>query len=256
MKANLISIQGNNLNYHYKNNYPGRHTLVFLHDSLGCVELWRDFPDKLAELTQCNVLVYDRLGYGKSDAMPDVPRPITYMEPQADALHDLLAALNISSPILFGHSDGGTIALLTAAKYPETITAVIAEAAHIFVEEITLNGIRAAAQAYKNTNLKQRLEKYHGANTDILFRAWTQTWTRHDFKDWNITGFLPAITCPLLVIQGTDDEFGSLEQVNGIVNNVSGRVEKQLLPATGHTPHKETPEETLRLSAAFIEKLF
>lgn len=256
MTTSHITIQGNDLHYFYKNNYADRPTLVFLHDSLGCVELWRDFPEKLGKLTQCNILVYDRLGYGKSAPMPDESRPVTYMEPQSDALYELLTVLNITSPILFGHSDGGTIALLTAAKYPDKITAVIAEAAHIFVEEVTVKGIEEAAIAYKSTNLRQRLEKYHDTNTDILFRAWTETWTRPDFRHWNITGFLSAITCPLLVIQGTNDEFGSMDQVNGIVNSVSGKVEKHLIPAIGHTPHKEAPEETLRLSAAFIDKLF
>lgn len=251
----IVNVKGLDLFVSYNNPYSNRPTLVFLHDSLGCVALWRDFPAKLGELTRCNVLVYDRLGYGKSAPMPDVPRPVTYMEPEADILHELLNTLVIEAPILFGHSDGGTIALLTAAKYPETIKAVVSEAAHIFVEEITLKGIRGAMDAYQTTNLKKRLEKYHGNNTDILFRAWTQTWTREDFRDWSIEGFLHSISCPVLVIQGLDDEFGSLKQVEGIINNVSGRTEKQLIADCAHTPHKEAAEKTLSVTAAFINGL-
>lgn len=238
--------------FHYDNYHDT--TIVFLHDSLGCVALWRDFPEKLGQLTQSNILIYDRLGYGKSDAMADEPRPINYMEAEADTLMNMLDGLFIVNPILFGHSDGASIALLTAAKYPEKIKAVIAEAAHIFVEEITLNGINEAVEAYKTTNLKERLKKYHGDNTDILFRAWTETWTRPDFRNWNIEDYLPEITCPLLTIQGLNDEFGSLKQVEGIFNGVSGS-KKVLIDDCGHTPHKEKPEETLNAAANFINSL-
>jgi pimeloyl-ACP methyl ester carboxylesterase len=250
-----ISLNRKGLFIHHQENHEGRPTIVFLHDSLGCISLWRDFPAKLGKLTQCNILVYDRLGYGKSDPMPDVPRPVNYLEAEAETLNDLLNELSIEQPILFGHSDGGSIALLTAAKYPEKIKAVISEAAHVFVEEITLLGIREAMTAYQTTNLKERLEKYHGDNTDTLFRAWTQTWTRADFRNWNIESFLPAITCSVLVLQGTNDEFGSLAQVNSILNSVSGNAEKVLIEGSGHTPHKETPEETLAAVAGFINNL-
>ena len=251
----IVNVKGQNLFVNYNSPYSNRPTIVFLHDSLGCVALWRDFPAKLGELTQCNILVYDRRGYGKSAPMPDVPRPVTYMEPEADILHELLSTLQIEDPILFGHSDGGTIALLTAAKYPKTIKAVISEAAHIFVEEITLKGIREAMEAYQTTDLKSRLEKYHSSNTDILFRAWTQTWIREDFRNWTIEGLLKGITCPVLVIQGLDDEFGSLRQVEGIISNVSGRTEKQLIADCAHTPHKEATEKTLSVAADFINGL-
>lgn len=253
--STFLILNSKKLFVYHSNNYPNRPTLVFLHDSLGCIALWRDFPEKLSALTQCNVLIYDRIGYGKSDAMPDVLRPVNYMEPEADTLINLLDKLHIKKPVLFGHSDGGTIALLTAAKYPERITAVVSEAAHIFVEDITVKGIEEAIAAYKTTNLKERLEKYHGTNTDILFRAWTQTWTRPDFKFWNIEHFLPAVQCPVLIIQGENDEFGSIEQVNGIVNNISGTVKKVIITGCGHTPHKEKAEETLEAATKFIVSL-
>jgi pimeloyl-ACP methyl ester carboxylesterase len=254
-KGKLINIQGNNLYIEYRNNFENRPTLVFLHDSLGCVTLWRDFPKKLAEATQCNLLVYDRLGYGKSDPMPTYKRPVNYMEQEADVLNDLLTALKIDNAILFGHSDGGTIALLTASKYKQKIKMVICEAAHIYVEDITLKGIYEAIEAYKTTNLPERLQKYHGNNTDMLFKAWTKTWTRSDFRDWNIEHLLPAITCPLLFIQGEADEYATLEQLEKTINAVSGETEKYIIPNIGHTAHKEAPELVLNKTTEFISMI-
>ena len=186
-------------------NFPGNPTIVFLHDSLGCIELWRDFPDKLVAATHCNMLIYDRLGYGKSDPLPTHNRPVNYMEKEADLLNDLLVEYKIEQAILFGHSDGGTIALLAASMYPQRISAVITEATHIFVEEITLKGIYAAKEAYEQTNLRERLQKYHGNKTDTMFNAWVQTWTSPNYRNWNIEHFLPGIHCPVLFIQGETD---------------------------------------------------
>ncbi|WEK71192.1 MAG: alpha/beta hydrolase [Candidatus Chryseobacterium colombiense] len=171
----LLDINGNQLYVELQYDYPNNPTIVFLHDSLGCVQLWRDFPQKLAEATQCNILVYDRLGYGKSEPMPTHERPIHYMELEADILNGLLTTLNIDNAILFGHSDGGSIALLTASKYPQNIKAVICEAGHIFVEAVTLKGIYEVMEAYKTTNLPERLAKYHGDKVDTIFKAWTET---------------------------------------------------------------------------------
>ncbi|RWX02234.1 alpha/beta fold hydrolase [Flavobacterium cerinum] len=253
--GNLISIQGNNLYIEYRNDFEDRPTLVFLHDSLGCVKLWRDFPEKLAEAAQCNMLVYDRLGYGKSDPMPTYERPIHYMELEADVLNDLLTTLKIDDAILFGHSDGGTIALLTAGKYKQRIKMVICEAAHIYVEDITLKGIHEAIEAYKTTNLSERLQKYHGDKTDMLFKAWTKTWTRSDFRGWNIEHMLPDISCPLLFVQGEADEYATLEQVEKTIKAVSGKTEEYIIPNIGHTPHKEVPELVLKKVTEFINQI-
>lgn len=236
---------------HHKK-FKNRPTLVFLHDSLGCVELWRDFPKQLAIASNCNLLLYDRLGYGKSAPMPTHERPTNYMELEADVLAELLEFLEIEEALLFGHSDGGTIALLTASKYPEKVKAVIAEAAHIFVEDITLQGIYKAITAYKTTNLPQRLEKYHGDKTETLFKAWTETWTRADYKNWNIESKLAAIRCPLLFIQGEADEYGSLQQVEKTIRQVNGKAEKFILPDVGHVPHKEVPQAVIEKTTEFI----
>jgi pimeloyl-ACP methyl ester carboxylesterase len=230
-------------------------TLVFLHDSLGCIELWRNFPQLLSEATHCNLLVYDRQGYGKSSPFGGSERGNNYLEAEADVLNLLLEKLSIHSAILFGHSDGGSIALITAAKYPEKIKGIITEGAHIFVEEITLQGITETVKAYHTTNLKEKLAKYHSDKTEALFWAWAKTWLTDEFAGWSIKHFLPQIQCPVLVIQGEKDEFGSLAQVNGIVEQVSGKAERFIIPSIGHTPHKEAKEMVLEKAVQFIHQI-
>lgn len=254
-KGEYVTILGNVIYVETINSFKDKPTIVFLHDSLGCVELWRDFPEKVSEATQCNVVVYDRLGYGKSDPMATFERNPDYLEKEADSLNDLLFTMELDDVILFGHSDGGSIALLTAAKYPSLIKAIICEAAHIFVEEVTLNGIREAIHTYETTNLSEKLEKYHKDKVDTLFKAWTTTWTSDVFKSWNIEHFLKDISCPLLFIQGENDEYGSMIQVEKAVNQVSGNAKTCIIQNTGHTPHKETPEITLNAVVNFINTL-
>ncbi|MDR2281761.1 MAG: alpha/beta hydrolase [Sphingobacterium sp.] len=236
-------------------NYRDRPTIVFLHDSLGCVTLWRDFPEQLAAVTNCNVLMYDRLGYGQSDPMPTSKRSNTYLESEADILSQLLQEQGLRDVILFGHSDGASIALIAASKYPRGIKSVIVEAAHIFVEDITLRGICEAMEAYKTTNLPERLAKYHGDKVDTIFKAWTETWTSNDYRDWNIEHLLSRITCPLLFIQGESDEYGTLSQVEKTVRQVGGRSEKYIIPGVGHTPHKEVPDLVSKVVSKFINTL-
>jgi pimeloyl-ACP methyl ester carboxylesterase len=235
--------------------YPNIPTIVFLHDSLGSIALWRDFPAKLGEMTQCNVLIYDRQGYGKSCGFSYEHRENTYMEDEADILNDLLDYWKLDQVILFGHSDGGSIALLMAAKYPERVMGIITEGAHVFVEDVTIKGIKEAIQLYETSDLKVKLEKYHGANTEPMFWAWAATWNKPDFISWNIEPFLHAIKCPSLIIQGENDEYGSLKQVESIIEQVSGRTQKYILPAIGHTPHKEAPAKVLLETTIFIKTL-
>ena len=251
-----VNSNGANLKVkHIKKEDDGLPTIIFLHDSLGCIELWRDFPALLGNATNCNVLVYDRQGYGLSSPFTIAERDNDYMEREADVLNDLILQLGIKDAILFGHSDGGSIALIAAGKYPQHIRAVITEGAHIFVEEITLQGIRAGADAYLNTNLKERLQKYHGDKTEAMFWAWAQTWLTDEFSTWNIESFLPSILCPVLIIQGDNDEYGSIAQVDGIVTQVSGAAVKLMIPEIGHTPHKEARERVLKETTGFIARL-
>lgn len=252
MEGSIIDVRGKKLFTEYHNSFEDRPVIVFLHDSLGSVQLWRDFPARLSEATQCNVLAYDRLGYGKSYPMPTHERPVNYMELEADVLNDLLAEMKIEKAVLFGHSDGGTIALITAAKYPDRVEAVICEAGHIFVEDMTLKGVYDTWKAYKTTNLPERLQKYHGNKVETLFRAWTETWTRDDYRSWNIEYLLKDIICPLLFIQGEADEYGTLDQVEKTVTQVSGKAEKYIIPDVGHTPHKEVPDLVLKKAGEFI----
>ncbi|MCL9805562.1 alpha/beta hydrolase [Flavobacterium amniphilum] len=234
-------------------NNPDKPTIIFLHDSLGCIQLWRDFPEKLGEIANCNVLVYDRQGYGLSHPFTYAKRNNDYMEWEADILNALLEYWNIDKAILFGHSDGGSIALITAAKYPEKIAGIITEGAHIFVEDITVNGIKEAIQLYQETDLKSKLEKYHGDKTEDMFMAWADTWTTDEFKSWNIEHFLPAVKCPAFIIQGEEDEYGSLKQVEQIVVQAQ-KAYYFIIPNVKHTPHKEAPELILEKTAAFIEE--
>lgn len=252
MIEEVIDVKGKNLFIKFNNSFENKPTIVFLHDSLGAVQLWRDFPEKLAEATRCNFLVYDRLGYGKSFPMVTHERENNYMEQEADVLNDLLSELNINDAILFGHSDGGTIALLAASKYPEKVKAVICEAGHIFVEDITVKGVEEALNAYNTTNLPQRLEKYHGNKVELIVKAWTEIWLSKKFRTWNIESFLKNITSRLLFIQGEADEYGTLEQVDKTVAQVTGTAEKFIIPNVGHTPHKESPEIVLNKSIEFI----
>ncbi|KIC95927.1 alpha/beta fold hydrolase [Flavihumibacter solisilvae] len=251
----LVDVNGDRLYIRFVEKDQAQPTIVFLHDSLGCVALWRDFPFMLAEATNCNLLVYDRKGYGSSDPFSPIKRTNKYLEDEADTLNSLLAQLEISSAILFGHSDGGSIALIAAAKYPERVKALVSEAAHIFVQQETLDGIEAAVKSYEETDLESRLAKYHGEKTDAIFHAWTDTWLSEAFRSWDITGFLPGVVCPALIIQGDKDEFGTLQQVEGIARRVGGRAEVVIMPGIGHTPHKEASAETAELVQRFITTL-
>lgn len=253
---NLTTVTINNANIHYYHHEidPNLPTIIFLHDSLGCTELWRDFPKEVAEQAPCNLFIYDRQGYGKSSPFTIEKRELNYMHHEADFLSQLIQHFGFKNVILFGHSDGGTIALLYAAKYQENLKGIIVVGSHIFVEEITLEGIREAVKAYETTNLHDRLYKYHGENTQKVFEMWTKTWLRPDFKAFNIYEELKQIKCPTFVIQGIDDEFGSIDQVTGIINHVAGYKESYLVPEAKHTPFKENKQPTLEKTLQFLRE--
>ena len=233
---------------------PETKTIIFLHDSLGCIELWRGFPKKLQALTKYNVLVYDRQGYGQSDPFSINKRETDYLKTEADLLGKILDQLQLHDVILFGHSDGGSIALLTAALYPEKIAGIITEGAHVFVEEETITGIQEAAMAYKHTNLKEKLTRYHGDKTEDVFTMWTRTWLSEEYQSWNIEAYLPKIICPSLIIQGEDDEYGTIKQVESIVKNTTGKAIPLLIKNVAHTPHKESPDVVLEHTIKFIKQ--
>ena len=229
--------------------------LVFLHEGLGSIDQWKRFPAALCAATGLPGLIYERWGFGGSEPL-SLPRPRDYLNQEAErALPEVLEACAITRPILIGHSDGGTIALLFAAAFPERPLACITEAAHVSVEEAALAGIRAAITAWRTTDLKARLAKYHGTQSETLFRGWAETWTHPDFRDWSMVAALPAIVCPLLVIQGLDDQYGTPAQVETIVRQSGGPAEPLLIPGCGHVPHHEAQSLALQAMSGFVDRI-
>ena len=230
-------------------------TLVFLHEGLGCVALWRDIPARLAEMTGCGVLVYSRLGYGGSDPCP-LPRPIDFMHHEGQVvLPDVIRQCGISSHVLIGHSDGGSIALISAGSFPAPgLAGVVTLAAHVFCEEITRRSIEDARQRYLAEALKARLAVYHGENTDCAFWGWNDVWLHPDFVHWNIEEFLPAIQVPVLAIQGEDDPYGSAAQIHAIQEGKKNAVDARMIADCRHAPHLEKSDYVLGVLAGFILK--
>lgn len=231
----------------------GRPELLLLHEGLGCVAMWRHFPEKLAAATGCRVVVWSRAGYGGSQAYAE-PRTTRYMHREAEeALPALLAELRIERPLLIGHSDGGSIALIFAGAFPEVPRGIAVLAPHEFVEEETLAGIREARTAWQTTDLPQKLARYHHAQTERVFSDWNDCWLSPPFRDWNIEEYLPRIRCPVLAIQGEDDEYATLRQIDAIAEQVPGT---QLLKLAncGHTPQRDQEAAVLEALTAFVER--
>ena len=223
--------------------------LVFLHEGLGSVSMWRDFPDRLCDALACRGLVYSRPGYGWS-----TPREAgeqwtpDFMHHQAhEVLPALLRALHIDAevdrPWLFGHSDGGSIALLYAARFPHALAGAAVLAPHILVEDVSVASIAQARQAYADTDLRQRLARHH-ADPDSAFFGWNDAWLSPAFRSWSIEADLAPITVPLLAVQGLDDEYGTLEQIRGIARRVP-HTRLLELPACGHSPHRDQPDAVI-----------
>ncbi len=230
-----------------------RTRLVFLHEGLGCVALWRDFPARLSAATGLGAFVYSRAGYGKSPRA-ELPRKVTYMHEEAALLPELLRSQGISltDAILVGHSDGASIALLCAAAQP--VRGLVLEAPHVFTEEAGLASIARAREAYLQGDLRARLARYHG-DVDAAFWGWNGPWLDPEFRRWNLESALPLVRAPLLVIQGADDEYGTLAQVRAIEAQAGGPVETLLLEGCGHTPHKDQAEAVLERAAAFSRRV-
>lgn len=228
-----------------------RPTLIFLHEGLGSIRQWRDFPQKVAEATGCRALVYDRYGYGNSDVLQEEKVGVRFMHDEAlTVLPDLLKNLKIENPILIGHSDGASIALIHAGA-GNPVRGVAAMAPHVFVEELGLESIRKAQHTFETTDLPQRLGTYH-RDARKTFYLWNDAWLAPGFKRWNIEQYLPGIRCPVLAIQGEQDEYGTTAQLEAIARQVSGPCELLKLPNCGHSPHRDQPEETLRVLTNFI----
>ena len=244
--------------------FPGagnRAAVVMLHEGLGSVAMWRDFPKLLAANSAHTVVAYSRAGYGASDALPDGNdrlgarrnlRQPDFMHREAfELLPALLTALEIDKPVLFGHSDGGSIALLHASRHP--VTGVIAMAPHVKVENISISGIEEAKTEYESGGLKKNLAKFHD-DVEGAFRGWNDIWLHPDFRAWNIEAELDAITAPVLAIQGEDDQYGTLYQIEEIARR-NARTRLFKIPGCKHSPHRDQPDIVMGAVQSFLATL-
>jgi pimeloyl-ACP methyl ester carboxylesterase len=237
---------------------PGAPVVVFLHEGLGSLAMWKDWPERLCAAGGYRGLVYSRYGYGRSTPRPPHERwTPQFMHAQAqETLPRLLVALGVGAdgrrPWLFGHSDGGSIALIYAALHPDAVAGVIAVAPHIRVEDVSIASIERAREAYRTTDLRERLARYH-ADPDSAFRGWNDVWLDPAFRAWSIEAILARLRCPVLAVQGIDDEYGTLAQVRGI-RAAAPHTEVVELSRCGHSPHRDAPEALLRAVTRFISR--
>jgi pimeloyl-ACP methyl ester carboxylesterase len=228
-------------------------TIVMLHEGLGSVAHWKDFPERVAAETGAAVFVYSRYGHGNSDPLGE-PRPVSYMHHEAEVvLPSLLQQAAIKKPVLLGQSDGASIALIHAGKFPDSPTALILEAPHVFVEDLSVQSIAQAKIAYETTDLPRKLGRYH-QNVDSTFWGWNRIWLDPRYRSWNIESYLPSIRCPVLVIQGEDDEYGTTTQIAAIQAKLPS-AEVLMLPNCKHAPHRDQPEATLGRIKRFVAAL-
>jgi pimeloyl-ACP methyl ester carboxylesterase len=234
---------------------PGMPTLVLLHEGLGTIAVWGDVPDALCRATGCPGLIYERPGYGASDPRP-LPWPDDVLEQEAEiVLPALLQALSIERPVLIGHSDGGTIALLYAAAFPQRVRGAITLAAHVVLDDLTFGGVAALERSWRKGDLRSELERLHGLGAEILFRAWSGLWLDPARRAWSIIDRLPHITCPVLAIQGAEDEYGLPGQLDAIAAGVAGPAERVLISNCAHDPHHQARAVVLERIAAFVRSL-
>ena len=234
--------------------FPER-AIVLLHEGLGSVSTWRDWPARLAFEAGCPVFAYSRLGYGQSDPAP-LPRPVSYMHKEGiDVLPEVLDRTGIRRAVLVGHSDGGSIAIIHAGRSPRDprVAGLGLIAPHVFCEAISVESIERAREAYLGGDLREKLAKHH-RDVEGAFFGWNGAWLDPAFRAWNIEEFLPRIEAPVLVIQGLDDPYGTLAQVDAIERGVAGPFERVLLQECGHVPQKDRPEETTAAVIAFARR--
>lgn len=250
-----LTVGGHRLEYQW---IPGRRrrapTLVFLHECLGCIELWRDLPERITAKTGCGAVVYSRYGSGRSDPLQE-PRTDTYLHTEAlETLPDVLEQLDVTDPLLIGHSDGATIALMYAGSGRWPVRGLVAMAPHVFVEDVTIAGIEHRKADFVASAMTARLGRYH---TDPVstFNGWCDTWLKPSFRNWNIEAYVAGITCPVLLIQGHDDEYATMAQLDAIERAVSGPTTRLELTDCGHVPFRDHPESVIGAICDFINKL-
>jgi len=228
--------------------------LVFLHEGLGSVALWKNFPELVAERTGCSALVYSRYGYGKSDRLTE-PRAVDYMHREAlKSLPELLDALSIRDPILIGHSDGASISIIYAGCGRRQVGGLVLMAPHVFVEGIAVAAIAQAKIAFETTDMAAKLGRRH-EDAVGAFRGWNDIWLHPDFLAWNIESCLPGITAPALLIQGEEDQYGTMAQIEAIERQLGGSVDTVVLARCAHSPHVDQTPGTLDAIAQFVESV-
>ncbi len=248
-----VVIDGHRLEYTIVGEGDATPRLVFLHEGLGSINLWRGYPAAVAASTGQRALIYSRYGHGFSDPLTETRRPAFFRHEANVVLPQLLERFTIESPILIGHSDGGSISLIYAGS-GRPLTGAVVLAPHVFVEEEYLPGVEKHAELFETTDLSERMGKYH-ANPSATFHGWGDLWLSEEFRSWNIEDVLSGITVPLLAFQGLDDQYGSIVQTNAIARGVSGAVTHVQIPNCGHSPHLDHPESVAAQTADFIDSL-
>jgi pimeloyl-ACP methyl ester carboxylesterase len=230
-------------------------TIVMLHEGLGCVGLWGDFPERLQKASGCGVFVYSRAGYGQSSPV-QLPRPLSYMHDEArETLPRLLEAIGFQRGLLLGHSDGASIAAIYAGSHQDhRIGGLVLMAPHFFTEDPGIESILQARMAYETGDLRQRLARWH-AHVDNAFKGWNGAWLDPDFRKWDITEFLAYIRVPMLIVQGEDDQYGTVAQIEAAERECYCPVEVALLAGARHSPQREAPEPTLSAIAEFVARV-
>lgn len=231
----------------------GLPSLVFLHEGLGSTGLWRDFPASIAARTGAEAIVYSRRGNGFSTPV-DGPRKPSYMHDEAlTILPRLLDVLDVRETVLFGHSDGGSIAIVFAAEHPQHVRALVLEAPHLFVEPISVESIAAIRTQYESTELRERMRRYH-ADVDKTFYGWNDIWLAPEFADWNIEAYAARVRAPVLALQGVDDEYGTPAQIDAMASRASAPVDRVLLARCGHAPHRDRRKLVEAMAGDWIDE--
>lgn len=236
-------------NLHFTTDQP---VLVFLHEGLGSIEFWKDFPDLMASITGLSYIVYDRPGYGRSGSRPYKWNSDYHSVEAVEYLNPLIEKHRISKPVFIGHSDGGTIALIYATKFTKKAGAVITIGSHVFNDETTRSGIKKALDSYEKGSFKASLELFHAEKTDHIFYSWANTWLSEDTKNWDIRQELIKITCPVLAIEGDKDPYSAGDQAIETAKACKG--EYLILPGLKHSPQTEDPELTSDLIKEFLQR--